>query len=136
MLAIRLTCDRLGELAEQMHDKASEAVRATAFAIQDRAQALAPVDTGALRNSHYTATRQGSGYGDAAQAAARANPEVPLLPEVSAPRDDMTAIVAVGAEYGMHVEYGTKRQPPRPYLTPAAESMRDEFTQAMTRLLA
>jgi len=130
--------DRLSELAEQLKRRASEAVRAIAFDIQLDAQLNAPVDTGALKNSIYTVTSEGSDYVDRTGDAVVANPEIEPLPEVTAEEagvDELTAIVAVGAEYGLYVEMGTSRTPAQPYLGPAAEGQREAFTEAMKRVL-
>lgn len=75
--------------------------------ITAHARTIAPIDTGLLRNS--------------------INFEV---------KDEM-AIVFVGAEYGIYVEFGTARMSARPYLGPAVEAvipriggeMRREFSK-------
>lgn len=45
-----------------------------------------------------------------------------------------TAEVNVGAEYGVHLEYGTVNMGARPYATPAAEKERPKFIDAMSHL--
>ena len=134
MLTVRITRDRLGELSELMHENASKAVRATAFNIVLDAQSYAPVDTGAMKNSIYVVTDDESSYADASSDARVLN-EIEILPEMDAPKDDLTAIVAVGAEYGLYVEMGTVRTSAQPYLEPAAELSREAFEQAMKGIL-
>lgn len=134
-IVAKLKDDRLGRLSGELRRQAGLVVRATAMAIQAAAQNAAPVDTGALKNSIYTATARSSGYDKAQDKALRANPQAQVLPEVEPPRDDLTAIVAVGAEYGVYVEMGAEGRPAQPYLGPAAEAARPAFEAAMRRLL-
>lgn len=47
---------------------------------------------------------------------------------------DTTAIVGVGAEYGIHLEFGTVKMMARPFLRPAAEKVRAPFVYAMSKL--
>lgn len=87
------------------------------------------VDTGALLNSIYSTTPDKSGYGNAEASAsmAAAMPgahsgkphEFTMMPEV--PVGPMEAAVAVGAEYGVYVEFGTVFIPPAPFFGPADE---------------
>lgn len=43
--------------------------------------------------------------------------------------------VGVGAEYGPHLEYGTDSIEPRPFMVPAAESVRREFQESLRNLI-
>ena len=159
MLNVRITKDQLGELAERIHRNAAKIVSSTDEAVALKAQLDAPVDTGVLKNSVYASTFKGSGYADAKQKVREALGESEdgavgnealaseagnqkrltadeiMLPEVEQPGDDLTAIVAVGAEYGLYVEMGTVHQTAQPYLGPALESERAAFTQAMKGIL-
>ena len=42
--------------------------------------------------------------------------------------------VGVGAEYGPHLEYGTSTIEPRPFMVPAAESIKREFQESLRHL--
>lgn len=42
--------------------------------------------------------------------------------------------VGVGAEYGPHLEYGTDTIEPRPFMVPAAESVRRQFQESLRNL--
>ena len=123
--------DILPEVAAKMEEVLSEIVRKVAFDLQAMAQVAAPVDTGFLKNSIYVVTNDKSTY-DAASAPSKTSQE--LLPEVERPSTSTEAVVAVGANYGVYVEYGTVHQPAHPYLGPAAELMRGEFLRALTEL--
>lgn len=89
---------------------ASAAVRKTAHDIEADAKALAPVDTGALKGSIST-TITGDGRTGA-----------------------MEAEVGPTVDYGQHVEYGTSRQAPQPYLGPAFDRRAPSLEDALAQL--
>jgi HK97 gp10 family phage protein len=120
------------DLADALPDILSQVVRKTAFDIAADAAQAAPVDTGFLRNSIYVATWDTStyargGYGDGHQE---------LLPEVDVPEDETTAYVAVGASYGVYLEFGTRFMNAQPYFFPAMERGGDAFDAAMEKIEA
>ena len=53
-----------------------------------------------------------------------------LLEKVETP-SKLSAVVAVGANYGYFLEYGTAHMPPHPYFTPAIEYIKPQFKLAM-----
>ena len=124
--------DLLPEIAAKIEEVAAKVVRKTAFDIQAAAQANAPVDTGFLKNSIYVVTRDTSTYGQVQSPEA----DQTLLEQVEAPHEQTTAIVAVAANYGAYVEYGTVHGPAQPYLTPAVEKIKPEFDRALDKILA
>jgi HK97 gp10 family phage protein len=81
-------------------------VRKAAFSVEAHAKLLAPVDTGLLRKL------------------TQAMQEGPV-----------TWIVAVGAEYGVYVEFGTSRAPAQPFLTPAFEQVVSEFGGELKKVI-
>lgn len=129
--------NHFAQLAEKYDQKINRLVRATAFKIEREAKKNAPVDTGFLRNSIYTRTEDTSG--DAAAFARvvktrRGLPGEDLFPEVQQPRHN-EAVVAVGAVYGIFLEYGTSKMAAQPYMTPAIEVVRPGFTYALEQVL-
>lgn len=84
----------------------SALVRTSAFRIEQQAKTAAPVDTGMLRNSIHTQ----------------------IL-------DETTAMVAVGAEYGVYVEFGTRYQAAQPYFIPAVEQVVHSFGGELKKIL-
>lgn len=123
----------LPELAVRLEETVSKIVRKTAFDIQAKAAAAAPIQTGFLKNSIYVVTGAGeSTYGRVQEPSGSQE----LLPEVDRPAHKTEAIVAVGANYGIYVEYGSVHGPAQPYLTPAAEVMKVQFMHAMRLLEA
>ena len=131
---IRLTDDRLRDLPRETRKRAAEHIKRTAFKVEEYAKVGAPVDTGFLRNSIYTVTHDSSGYTRASNDAHAQNADAVMLPEVETPRDALTAVVAVGAEYGAYVNYGTARAAAQPYLDDAIEQAREYWEEGLREL--
>lgn len=119
------------EVANALPGILSQVVRKTAFDIQSDAQSLAPRDTGFLANSIYVKTSKDSTYSQVEQPSKK---DASLIEEVDTPPDDQTAYVAVGANYGIYVEYGTVHQSPQPYLTPAVEAGQEALEKAASAI--
>lgn len=107
----------LPEIAKQLHTEVAAAIKAVAQEIQSVAGVNAPQLTGFLHSSIYVVTQASSDYGVGVVPGASGSY---LLPEVPHPTDDQSAIIAVGANYGVFVETGTSRMASQPYLLPAA----------------
>jgi HK97 gp10 family phage protein len=120
--------NKFPQSAQALHKAIAQVVRKTAFSVQAAAQQNAPVDTGYLQNSIYTRTSESSGFG---QIGTPTKPDSYAFPEVEAPPDDVTAYVAVAANYGIYQEYGTRYMPAQPFLTPAVELVRGDFEAAL-----
>lgn len=112
----------------------SNAVRDAAYEIVDRARGMAPVDTGALRESIYAATDTQSEYGAAAAHARSLRPNAEILPAVQ-PTGPYEAAVGVAVSYWTALEFGTMRQAAQPFITPAVESVREKFERDMQAAL-
>lgn len=100
----------LGARAGAVGGQAATVVKKTAADIEADAKVLAPFDTGNLRNSIST-TVTGDGR-----------------------FSSITAEVGPTAEYGVHVEYGTSRMAPQPYLGPAFERRVGRFIAALEQI--
>ncbi|WP_248582598.1 HK97-gp10 family putative phage morphogenesis protein [Nocardioides sp. InS609-2] len=87
------------------------AVRKTAFDIEADAKALAPVDTGNLKNS-ITTTLTGDGR-----------------------TGSMSAEIGPTAEYGVFQEYGTSTQPGKAYMGPAFDRRAPGLDAAIGQIL-
>ena len=94
----------LTHIALQAPELASEALLETAAVIVDVAKQIVPVDTGALKQS----------LG-------------------ADPVDSHTVQIGSDKDYAPYVEYGTSRQSPQPYLTPAFTQSEDTFKAIMER---
>jgi HK97 gp10 family phage protein len=117
-------------IAVQLGTATKQAVKKAAFDIQGGAQVRAAVDTGFMKNSIYVSTFDETTYGQGAGSPPKG---AELLPEVK-PDDGHTAIIGVGASYGLYVEMGTVRMPAQPYLMPAVESVRPGFEAALGKI--
>lgn len=133
-VSIRIHFDRLPGLPERLNKRVAVAVRKAAFEIEAEAKSRVPVDTGALKNSIYTVTDQGSTYGQAAGAAVSANPRSKEVPEMAKP-PGVSAIVAVAIDYGIYVEMGTRKMEPQPFLGPAAEIVEPALLAALRSIV-
>lgn len=88
-----------------MNRALADLIKRTAFSIEAKAKAHAPVDTGLLRNSIQT------------------NIEGPLK-----------ATVGTSVEYAPYQEFGTRHQKGKSFLTPAADEQKKEFERDVKNL--
>ena len=96
----------LGKASFEVSKRASQVVRKTAFDMEAQAKKLSPFDTGTLRNSISTTIGLGG----------------------------LTAEVGPTVNYGIYLEYGTRRMPAQPYMSPAAETVTPAFIEAIEQL--
>lgn len=101
---VRALAADLRGASAQARKMAGLAVRKAAFDLEAKAKQYAPVDTGFLRNSIGT---------DFAGTRATIGPT---------------------AHYGPFVEFGTRRQPGQPYMTPAADAVTVWLEKALTQI--
>lgn len=132
--------DLLPEIAAKIEETASKVVRKVAFDMAGHAMAntesVMTRRTGFLVNSIYV--KPGGDEGDNPypySGVQQPDGDQVLLPEVEKPAEKTTAIVAVGANYGWFLEFGTSRMSPHPYFTPAVEYVRPEFEKALDKIL-
>lgn len=104
-VSVEIRSNRLGTIAAGMRPKARALVAKAVADVEAQAKVRAAVDTGALRNSI-----QGRMTGDT------------------------EGEVAVGVDYAIYQEYGTRTMPAHPFLTPAAEAVRPAFEAAAAKL--
>lgn len=95
----------LGKAGFDTTRKAGQAVRKAATDIEAGAKAIAPVDTGNLRNSIGTSMH-----------------------------GPLSAEVGPTAHYGIYVEFGTYKMAAQPYMGPAADRVEPSFVAAMEQL--
>ena len=129
---------RLDELARAMgNDEASKALMAGAFVLEgevkNNIQRMKAIDTGFMLNSVYSTSKPENNFGDALSAAKRRNADAEMLPHVQLP--SAQAAVCVGAEYAIHIEYGTARMPARPFLRQAAATHGGEAVDAIAEAI-
>ncbi len=122
--------NRFPELAAQFGPILSQIVKKTALDLQGQAASRAAVDTGFMKNSIYVVTSDTSTYGNAGAPQGDSY----LLPEVAAPSDQYTAYAAVGANYAVYVNYGTRFQPAQPFWEPAIDAVAPSFEAALGAL--
>lgn len=114
------------EIAAQMPNAVGKIVRKTARDIEaDAEQSMEGPKSGQMYGAH-----QASAPGEA-PAVDTGNLKGSIDTEMTS---KTTAVVAVGAEYGAHLEYGTRKMTMRPYMRPAAERKARAFVDAMRAL--
>lgn len=120
-----------------------QAVDDTAHDIQTTASQRAPRDTGSLAASIYVNNGEESDYVERTADAQARNKEVVILEEVdpefaislSGGTDaSYVSVVGVAAGHGIFQEFGTRFQPPQPFMFGAIEVARDEFTTRMSHV--
>lgn len=108
----------LDSLIKNTDGNVTKAIAKAAFMVEARAKIRAPVDTGALRASIYTAMARSSGANKAMSEARSRRPEAKVT-ALPVPRDDHVAHVGPSVEYGQAVELGSATRSGTPYLQPA-----------------
>lgn len=117
---------RFPRIAGRLKTELQQAIDETARLVVTLARAAAPVDTGALRASiHYVSLKRNTYHGAVATAQSH-RPGVQIFPEVR-PQGDLEAVVAVGVNYGIFLEFGTRRARAQPYFFSAFYSARVFF---------
>lgn len=101
-----LNIEVLDKLIDELEDKAAEIIKRIAIKVQQQAQELAPLKTGALKNSLLAEEKDGK----------------------------LSWWVHDGVEYGIYQELGTSRFAAHPFLTPAVESLREEFEESFKEI--
>ena len=106
--SIKLDTRRLDEIAARLDTNTDGALKSIAFQVEGIAKTLAPVDTGALRNSIHTEKQQEGLYW-----------------------------VADGVEYGIYVEFPgiTRKWAGHPFMIPAAEQVAKQIGAEFKREL-
>lgn len=133
-IRIRMVYNKLPEIGPEVERRVATIIAKAAFDVQAGAQILAPVDTGALKNSIYVSTSRDSTYRRAVQEALKANPKAEIVDEVR-PSAPLQVIVGAAVRYAPYVEFGTRRMAARPYLRPAVDRVKDAFFQALAAVL-
>ena len=103
---IRLDTKRLDAIAAKLNTNTEGALKAISFQVEGIAKTLAPVDTGALRNSIHTE-------------------------RIS----DKLYTVGDGVEYGIYQEFGTHKMRAQPFLIPALEQVAKSIGAIIQKVL-
>ena len=100
-----MTNDRTALLASAAHDGALMGVRAGSLLIENDAKGYSPVRTGNNRRSIHSDVVDGGSV--------------------------ISAKIGPSTDYGIYLEFGTRRMAPRPFMRPAFEGNRDNVTAAI-----
>ncbi len=131
----RIVNDRQVKIINLIGEAVQLAIGKLAFDIEAKAKEnitiVDAIDTGACRNSIHTVLPNKDGYIDAELAArsaaasagvhsGRPNTSFKMFNKISPEKEG--AVVAVGAEYGVHIEYGRQGNA-RPFFGPAIDTV-------------
>jgi len=141
-MTITVLSNRIPILLGLLVPRTHTAVIDTAEEIQNRANVLAPIDTGALRESIYVSSPDGSDYPERSGAAEARNPDAIIIPEVTsdfvisfaATDPTFRAVVGSAVNYSIFQELGTRFMPPQSFMLPAIEVSADAFAERMSRI--
>lgn len=122
---IKLDTRELDRIAKRLDINRERVLVRIAAEIEMRAKVMAPLDTGALRNSIFFQGRNQGTFAQAVSAALAANPDVEMdsLPDI--PKDSV--IVGTPISYAEYMEFGTSRVGARPYMQPAIEGVYSKY---------
>lgn len=123
-------------MADALVTGSQQAVKKTAFDIQSGYISRAPRDSGFLVNSCYVVTSDSSTYGQGSSPPGGSF-LLPLADEASDVANDAdgtTAVVGVGANYGVYVELGTRFMNAQPAFIPSVEKANDSFQDAISQI--
>ncbi len=153
LVVTKLMVNRLPEITTTLRPRVSAVVRKVAADISTRAQNsmtgeksgriyLRPRNTKAVAAKRTAKRKLAASDYIAHQASAPG--EAPAIDtgtlkgsiRVEMEPRDLVAIVGTDVEYAPHLEFGTSRMAPRPYLGPAAEAVRPSFEAAMRALFS
>lgn len=138
--------DRTAAIIASVRSKLTDTVNDSASNIQTISSQIAPVDTGALRESIYVTNGTDSDYNSRVARARSLKPTVQIVEEVdpefvispsaggALSRDSYIVVVGVAAGHGVPQEFGTRFIRAQPYLRPAAIGEEGNFTEAMSHL--
>lgn len=141
---IVLRSNNIGRFLEHLNQNMHQIVDAAATDIQTRASQIAPVDTGALRNSIYVNNGDSSDYGQRVSTAQSLNRDMIALDEITpefvisvstSPSDNAyISVVGVAADYGLFQELGTVHHRAQPFMLPSALGVQGDFETAMSHV--
>jgi HK97 gp10 family phage protein len=107
-VSIKVVSNRLPALPAAIKTLVAAEVQKAGFQIEADAKAKVPVRTATLQRSIHTVLSNGG----------------------------MTATVGPSVDYGIYVEFGTRRAGARPFMRPAAEKVLPQFAAAVKSALA
>lgn len=127
VLTGRLDTKVLDRLVGKTDSERDKSLREIGFAVQGRAAAAAPVDTGSLASSIYTRTPDRAANPPPVQ-----NSEAPRVQLPKPPKG--WVYVGPSVEYGAYVEFGTKYMMAQPFLRPALNGVSDDLRKAAQKV--
>lgn len=140
MIRVSVTKNLIPQVKASVTGKSEKAVRDNAHYMRDVARSIAPVQTGAFKESIYVhGPGSESDFSLAAVRAMALRPAAEIVPEVQTLNinpQKPEALVSSAVEYAVHLEEGTAFMPPRPTFRQAALATEMPFKNDMTKVAA
>lgn len=149
-ITVSIIRNEIPQVQGSIVSKTVDAVRESSVFMRDTARQLAPVLTGAFRESLYiNGPNEESDYGESVDRALQLRPNASIVPELYAamldPKVDRLrdrlgrfslpeAVVSSAVEYSLYLEEGTVYMAPRPTFRDAALMTEPVFKNAMSKV--
>jgi hypothetical protein len=127
-----MSFNHFSDIAKSFTPLLHTAVTNTAKGIVSDFSANCAYDTGFMSESGYIVTSDESTYGEGMEPIRKG---AYLLPEVEAPDNETTAIAAIGANYTVFVELGTRFQSAQPAFYPAVDRASTTFESELNNVV-
>jgi len=136
---VEIDTTRMDRIIRNLDGNVADNVRAIAFNIEGKSKVNAPIDTGALRASHYTNTYDGAKQNGSSTSEAQIANTVSGMNEAEfvplpQPANDHEAYVGPSVNYAIDVHYGTTRMTGRAFLADAVAAAENELEAAGRRI--
>lgn len=123
---------RIPQITRSLEQRAAELVRDTAEGIVAHArQSMAESKSG----REYKRNKKGRNHIASAPGESPAKDTGLLINSLNAEHAGLVSTVGTNADYAMHLEFGTVKMEPRPFLEPAFEAAKPEFEKGLNALL-
>jgi len=118
---------KLLQILATLDSNTEQAIRALAFAVENKAKQKAVVDTGAMRSSVYTKTAKFDGGPAAQSEAVSKNGKVAAMLQTLPNPKSNEAYIGPTVSYAIAVELGSRGGVQKPFLVPALREVEDGF---------
>lgn len=123
---------KIPQIARSLEQRAAELVRDTAEGIVAHAkQSMAESKSG----REYKRNKKGRQHIASAPGESPAIDTGFLANSLNAQHSGLVSTIGTNAEYAMHLEFGTVKMEPRPFLEPAFEAAKPEFERGLKELI-
>lgn len=132
---VKIDMTQLNRIMNDFDYNVEQVITGLAFELESETkqniEAVGAIDTGALRASVFTRTKNMDRPVQQMSEIANKRPEADIV-ELTRPDGNVIASVGPVVEYGVYVEFGHHNVPGRPFLSPAVEKISRDFKSGET----